>query len=156
MCYIVNLSPLASLPSCPHLITIFAVRGTTVTFYRCEPLVRSRGICAALGVLLFALPHAYSREKRGLARDPIQRRGVCTRRARSRLQMYLADEPLANEIFPRLRIWYLNKCAFMRAIPTSRLPYLRLAIEVDVEKRFSSREFPQRNFRRARIKLRYR
>lgn len=85
MCYIVNLSSLAPSPvvkSCPHLITIFAVRGTTVTFYRCEPLVRSRGICVVPGILLFALPHAYSREKRGFARDPIQQRGARTSRSK--------------------------------------------------------------------------
>lgn len=67
---------LSRLPSCSRappslpstLITIFAVGGTTVTFYRCELLVRAASVLRLrTGVLLFSVLHAYSREKRGFA-----------------------------------------------------------------------------------------
>ena len=61
-----SLSRLSSCSHTPFLITIFAVGGTTVTFYRCEPLVRSRGIRVAVAARRSPLcSPAYSREKQG-------------------------------------------------------------------------------------------
>jgi len=48
---------------CPLPATIFAVGGTTVTFYRCEPLVRSRGIRAAAARSVFSLARTPTRAR---------------------------------------------------------------------------------------------
>lgn len=122
-----------------HRITIFAVGGTTVTFYRCEPLVRSRGIRAAVAARrspLCSPARLLAREARFCARrDPIQQRSARVRACSSEtsswarlfgdgelFQAYgytpamLMSVPRArqssrtNEILSELRARYLNKC----------------------------------------------
>jgi len=97
--------------SCPLPATIFAVGGTTVTFYRCEPLVRSRGIRAAAARSVFSLARTPTRARSGIllwvrssdrsADDP----QTPARFSERDLHGRSLDREEEEESFPRPSVW---------------------------------------------------